>query len=633
MKRRFSKSQRNALWVASGGQCERCGQLLTLRNFDADHVIPWSAGGDTDLTNGAALCASCNREKGQSMLRKHQAQVQEVVRGVRDGRSITALLADVHPGGGKSALPMIVGKELFGSVIDRVAWIVPRNSLQRQAAAGSLDARLRAAVGHSFEFRESTNEIDPSRGTRGFVTTYQAIGVDSARTVLSDFRRYRYALILDEPHHVLADSSWHRMLQPLWDAASFRMLMTGTLSRGDRKSVAFMEYGSDGRPLVDRDGWDHVRYSRTDALHEKAIIKLNFAWGQGEVEWQEIGVADPKRARLQDCEDDDVRSAIHCALRSDYASHLLERAVNDWRGYQAQVYRDAQMIVVAPDQRTAREYTSVLRKLGVQAEIATSDDGAIAQGRIVAFQEGRFPALVTVAMAYEGLDVKAATHIVGLTHYRSAPWIEQMLNRATRYNPAQGAWERQEAFAYLPDDPLMREVVARIQKEQDEALKIIPDGPPGPPPPPKKEIFVLSGSLSGTRAEGLDDGLSINADADAEVRDLMREAGIEGVIPTQKLAEIIRMHDRRKIEPQAEEHKETSIANSASPVIKTAREREDSKRKQIEDWARRMDAEGSLDRGSTNRYLFSMFGKSRTQMNDAELQAVIDFISRRSRAA
>lgn len=33
------------------------------RGMEADHVIPWSAGGRTELSNGQMLCIACNREK------------------------------------------------------------------------------------------------------------------------------------------------------------------------------------------------------------------------------------------------------------------------------------------------------------------------------------------------------------------------------------------------------------------------------------------------------------------------------------------------------------------------------------------------------------------------------------------
>jgi len=61
--RRFTLRQRRALYVVSGGLCERCGADLP-DGWHADHVQPWAKGGATDVANGKALCPKCNLEKG-----------------------------------------------------------------------------------------------------------------------------------------------------------------------------------------------------------------------------------------------------------------------------------------------------------------------------------------------------------------------------------------------------------------------------------------------------------------------------------------------------------------------------------------------------------------------------------------
>lgn len=65
-KRRFSGSERTALFVAAGGACTRCGRPLD-SSFHADHVRPWSTGGITDVINGQALCPACNLRKGATL--------------------------------------------------------------------------------------------------------------------------------------------------------------------------------------------------------------------------------------------------------------------------------------------------------------------------------------------------------------------------------------------------------------------------------------------------------------------------------------------------------------------------------------------------------------------------------------
>lgn len=63
MSRYFSSKQRKMLRLLAGNQCSECGQKL-LNSFHADHRIPFSKGGKTNLNNGQALCANCNLKKG-----------------------------------------------------------------------------------------------------------------------------------------------------------------------------------------------------------------------------------------------------------------------------------------------------------------------------------------------------------------------------------------------------------------------------------------------------------------------------------------------------------------------------------------------------------------------------------------
>ena len=62
--------------------------------------------------------------------------------------------------------------------------------------------------------------------------------------------------------------------------------------------------------------------------------------------------------------------------------------------------------------------------------------------------------LVTVAMAYEGLDAPEVAVVAALTHIRSGPWLEQMIARATRVDPNAGSYEGQQALVFRPNDPL-----------------------------------------------------------------------------------------------------------------------------------------------------------------------------------
>ena len=84
------------------------------------------------------------------------------------------------------------------------------------------------------------------------------------------------------------------------------------------------------------------------------------------------------------------------------------------------------------------------------AQIATSDTQGAHQA-VAAFRLRPEPSiLVTVAMAYEGLDVPEVAVVAALTHIRSRPWLEQMVARATRVDPHAGPYEIQRALVFPP---------------------------------------------------------------------------------------------------------------------------------------------------------------------------------------
>lgn len=69
--RLFTREQKLVLLARAGHRCEhkppfwrRCP---TMRRLEADHIVPWSRGGPTQLWNGAVLCHKHNRRKSNRL--------------------------------------------------------------------------------------------------------------------------------------------------------------------------------------------------------------------------------------------------------------------------------------------------------------------------------------------------------------------------------------------------------------------------------------------------------------------------------------------------------------------------------------------------------------------------------------
>ena len=62
-KRSFDEAQRQVIFRRDKGVCKGCGKTCDWNDWEADHIIPWSKGGETKVENGQVLCPSCNSKK------------------------------------------------------------------------------------------------------------------------------------------------------------------------------------------------------------------------------------------------------------------------------------------------------------------------------------------------------------------------------------------------------------------------------------------------------------------------------------------------------------------------------------------------------------------------------------------
>ncbi len=394
------------------------------------------------------------------ILRKHQAEVDRIAVSIAGGAPIKRLLISVTPGGGKSALPGILAERLFPFVADRIMWVVPRDSLRAQ---GEEDF----PVWSRYRIRAAGNETDPCRGTHGFVTTYQSIVANPVRHLSTICDGHRWIIFFDEPHHVSIDSSWDKAIAPLVECAVLVAYASGTFARGDGLRIAGIPYRENGQPNFGGGAETAVvRYSRTDALREGAIVPVSFRLMDGRAEWMDESGERQSSDSLDSR--DYAAESLFTALRTEFAVELLDSCVADWIEHRRDVYPAGKLLAVAPNIALASVYQEHLRRRGIDALIATSDDSTAAADAIARFKGQAAPAadvLVTVAMAYEGMSVPAVSHIACLTHIRSMPWLEQCFARANRTAPG-----KDRAIIYGPKDGRFREAIDAIEAEQVEAL-------------------------------------------------------------------------------------------------------------------------------------------------------------------
>jgi superfamily II DNA or RNA helicase len=434
-------------------------------------------------------------------LRQHQAALQQHLSRMRTLKSV---VMHVCPGGGKSLVPKII---MDARPQLRIAWFVPRLSLSRQAAQDY--ARMGLSI------RETENDHDPSRGTRGFVATH-ALLQRNPELFRDELRRtdVSYALVIDEVHHAKrkldnepnATATAVELIEPHADLCVY---LSGTLETADNTMIHGLQYRSsdDGRgwtpdPEASCDAF--IRYSRATALREKAVVPVKFHQHDGNVDWGD------GRHKLSEVSKADNGRALYAALKGALGSDLFESGLRHWN----QSHRRGKLIVVCSKQKEAQDYCRQLRDQGIATSLAiTYNDDA--HGEVEQFRGTQQPetqALVTCAMAYEGLDVPAATHLICLTNIRSTPWIEQMLGRIWR---ACKDIDKVEGHAFVPDDPAMQEIIDQIQAEKIAPIREEPEANEAPQQGELRHLLAIS-ELTGIRQSYLGEAPEDHGDNDGQ---------------------------------------------------------------------------------------------------------------------
>jgi len=553
------------------------------------------------------------------MKRKHQVQFENLIDEIVNSSGsvhLPTVLLKVTPGGGKSMIPIIAGKLITHHFAKGLCWISPRKSLQSQGESNFLDPRFREMFGHDLSIRSSTNDTDPCRDLDGFITTYQAISQDDERSVEGEFTRRGMILVLDEFHHVEQGGVWHKALEPLVRLCSFLVLMSGTLERGDGNRIAFIPYteGEKGLEpdLRTTDNFHVIDYSRTDALEEKAIIPLHFTFHDGSATWENDMGTKINVSSLANVKREDNAAAVYTALSTEYSQELLRLAVNHWQNHRMKNPR-AKLLVITANKTHADNAIDLLKRAGFNAEIATSHASEEAHRAILNYKLDRIDILVTIAMAYEGLDVPAITHEVVLTHIRSTPWIEQMLARANRVDPAAGPYESQRAYIFAPDDPVFRKVVERIRAEQlpyvsaNKQMELFED--PAPAAPREKECWMCDFYETEHCM-----GFGWSGEICDQFKNEYNPLGIKPLASS--------LSGQRDLDFTA------GKISEYRPVQKTPKQQEEELRKKIENHVRLYSFNNRHQDGEINRQIYMKFQKARAVMTIPELQTVLDHVEK-----
>lgn len=507
-RRYFSASERTALYLVSGGYCERCGAELE-RSWHADHVQPHSRGGETDVINGQALCPKCNLRKG-SLMEPTPREWQKRFIAKYHGNSGPDFLLVACPGAGKTLASGFTARDLLrDGTVERVLVVVPTAALRSQWMEAL--AKLGVVVdGVTMNNGQGERETVDGIRTRGWIVTYQSLYSDRGTHRILNGRKPTLA-ILDEVHHLGSDASWGKAAIEALGPCERRLCLSGTPFRGSRDEIPFVEFDDDGyaRYRDYPDGAPYPRgfdYSYGRALHDNPppVRPILFDQYAGDIAWLEQWTGEEKSVNLSDelGKKDRSRANKHAL---DHRGEWLRKVLGDADARLSMVRAEgdpsAQGLVLCIDTKHAYNVQGLLAEVSrTPVAVAVSKDEAgrdateEAREVIEGFAESGKRWLVAVAMVSEGIDIPTLRVGVWATVVRSPLRFRQGIGRLIRRTDLPEDVD-QTAYEFVPKDPEMVKLADEVYEEVKLALLEKDDlddpvcGPGGPDDGPDELPF------------------------------------------------------------------------------------------------------------------------------------------------
>jgi superfamily II DNA or RNA helicase len=453
-RRRFSTTERTALYLAADGRCSNpgCGAELEA-GWHSDHVTPWSRGGATDVVNGQALCPSCNLTKGDRLITKSRAW-QDAALAAYLAAGKPDWLLSATPAAGKTRFSTTLARRLLDNgAIGQVIVVVPTDPLRLQWADNT-EVRLRPITTISPPLLKAPYE--------GFIVTYQQVAGTAAQLLRRACAERPTLVIFDEIHHAGRDKAWGEGLWIAFEPAGRRVALTGTPWRRDNNPIPFIRYDANNLVVVD------YAYEYGQAVREEVCRPIAFHAYTGEARWADCGKIVQAQVGVE-LDDEDAGAALEALYdpKHDWMPSLLQHAVAELDALRADV-PDAAGLVIAERQWLAEEYAKLLRDLtGELPTLVISNDPA-AKDKLDAFKAGQGAWIVAVRMVSEGVDIPRAAVGVYAAKTRTPLFFRQVVGRLVRRREG----ESHNATLFIPAEPRLMRYAKEIEDELRHALDL-----------------------------------------------------------------------------------------------------------------------------------------------------------------
>ena len=435
--RRFSRNQKLAVEIVTG------------RTGEADHIQPYSKGGETSVENCQLISRVANKKKAAAEFKPRVWQEQLLIRWRNRDQNKPFMLIAV-PGSGKTKVTLEIARRWLAAGSDRrVIVVVPSDNLRKQwqDEAGLFGVQLQTKeFGTKFK-----------RDYAGGVVTYHLVA-NSPMLFRKLCSVAPTMVIFDEVHHCGDESHFGNGIKTAFELADEKLLMSGTPWKTNGTPIPFVQYDKDGFAIGD------FSYSLTDALQDGVVRHLVFSHSKGAVVNDTSGEVLEFNGGISEA-DAAKRLAILLDPNGDYVRNQIFEA-NDRLNQVRNSRPDAAALVICIDQTHAQRTAALIEEITGENVSLIVSDSAIENDTVNEFRKGRSKWLVSVRKVSEGTDIKRLHVLLYLTNVTAELFFRQAIGRVSRVRDDEDA----EGFVVLPADPRLIAAARNVEADQVLAL-------------------------------------------------------------------------------------------------------------------------------------------------------------------
>ena len=503
MTRGFNRTDKNTLFVKAHGQCVMCGEPLDT-TWEADHIVPYSLDGKTEINNGQALCSTCNKKKGTTVismkehadtiqLRKAQQEMVNVAfsKIQRGEKSMTCVLAC---GSGKTLGALNLCNALYRlGIITGAIFLTPREALCKQyqkawdgKSADDFSQYYDEPKISGIYYRENKAPILFPRDF-GYALIYNSLVADSKTktpihtdTTVGIVQR-KFALILDEAQALSKEDekAFTAAVRGLYDHPNciFTMVMSATPIRSDDLELFCGEYTA-----PNENGFRYLKadvvYSYRDGVEQQYLRPLEFHLQKVRLDLQAWGAEDDEDITTVHSDEKGASKKLRQFMEQrEVWQNLADKTVEELRSVRERFWMGYRALIAAIDVKHAGLISAYLRNkyptlraltvIGEPKAILEDDphgDYGDLSDKLEDFKNGGYDILISVRKAYVGFNCPTITVVGVLTHWRFSGFLEQLSGRGGRVCKERPIDEQVLRVIGL-DDPAM----AQFAKDMREA--------------------------------------------------------------------------------------------------------------------------------------------------------------------